>query len=142
MLTNTSFCPHHLEMKIRRDDRLSNLDAASRAKLDNWLKHHTYREVVQLAGAPPPTGLGLTTNIRALSAYYKKWLAPTPLSRLIDLAAENPQAAQTAATALLQAQTLQAASNPEIDLGTLTVLVRFHGQTIRNQARRRPTQPA
>lgn len=124
-------------MKIRRDDRLSNLEPPARATLDGWLKTHSYREVVQLAAAPPPAGLALKTNIRALSVYYKKWLASTPLTRLIELAATNPQAAQTVATALLQAQTLEKASNPDIDLGTLNVLVRFHGQTIRAQRPRR-----
>ena len=129
-------------MRTRRDDRLSNLDASARTKLDGWLKTHSYREVVQLAAAPAPVGLALKTNIRALSAYYKKWLAPTPLTRLIELAATNPTAAHTAATALLQAQTLEKASNPDIDLGTLNVLVRFHGQTIRAQRpRREQVQP-
>jgi hypothetical protein len=125
-------------MKVRRDDKLSNLEPAARARLDGWLKSRPYREVVQLAASPPPAGLGLQTNIRALSAYYKKWLAPTALTRLVELAATNPQAAQTAAIALLHAQTLEKASDPNIDLGTLNVLVRFHGQTIRAQQTRRP----
>ena len=113
-------------MKIRRDDRLSNLDRASRDKLSAWLKVHTYREIVRLAAEPPPTGLGLKTNIRALSVYFRKYLAPNPVETLFRLAQTNPAAAQSAATAMLHAQTLYAASSPDFNIHTFNALTRFH----------------
>jgi hypothetical protein len=112
-------------MKTRRDDRLSNLDQASRAKLDAWLKSHTYREVVQLAAAPPPVGLGLQTNIRALSVYYRKYLVPSPVDRLFKLALTNPAAAQSAAVAMLQAQACHVASSPDFNIHTFNAVTRF-----------------
>jgi hypothetical protein len=118
-------------MRIRRDDRLSNLVAASRAKLDGWLKVHTYREVVQLAAAAPPVGLRLKTNIRALSVYYRKYIAPNPLQTLFHLAKSDPVAAQSAATAMLHAQTLHAASSPDFNIHTYNALARFHFRNTR-----------
>ena len=114
-------------MKSRRDDKLSNLPPDARAKLDDWLLAHTYREVIDLVAEH----LGLKTNLRALSAYYNKYLAPNPIHRLVSLAASNPKAAQTAASALLHAHTLKAAAEPGMDVRTLGILVRYYGQTLR-----------
>ena len=114
-------------MKSRRDDKLSNLPPAARSKLDEWLATHTYREVIQLA----KTHLGISTNLRAISNYYNKYVAPGPIQRLVSLAASNPKAAQTAASALLHAHALQAAADPDIDVRTLGILVRYYGQTLR-----------
>ena len=113
-------------MKTRRDDRLSNLDKASRAKLDVWLKSHTYREAVRLAAEPPPIGLGLKTNIRALSIYFRKYLVPNPVETLFKLAQTNPGAAQSASLAMLHAQTFYAASSPDFNIHTFNALTRFH----------------
>ena len=114
-------------MKSRRDDKLSNLPPDVRAKLDEWLSTHTYREVVALAAEH----LGLKTNLRALSAYYNKYVANGPIQRLVSLAASNPRAAQTAAAALLNAHALKAAAAPDLDARTLGILVRYYGQTLR-----------
>src|SRR5687768_8810379 len=99
-------------MKIRHDDKLSNLDSAARSKLDEWLSDYTYRKVVELARAE----LGLQTNIRALSVYYNKYLAPSPVHRLVKLAESNPAAAEAAATVLVNAHALKAASSPDLDV--------------------------
>jgi hypothetical protein len=119
-----SLC-HYVHMKTRRDDRLSNLDPSSRTKLDAWLRSHTYREVVQLAAAPRPDGLGLQTNIRALSVYFRKYLVPSPVDRLFKLALTNPDAAESAAVAMLGAQAFHAASSPNINIHTFNAITRF-----------------
>lgn len=124
-------------MKIRRDDRLSNLDPASRAKLDAWLKTHTYREVVRLAAETPPDGLGLKTNIRALSIYFRKYLARSPVEKLVHLAEQNPAAAHTAATALIHAQAIHAASAPDLDLNSFYRLSRYYAETVRDKHEQR-----
>jgi hypothetical protein len=118
-------------MRTRRDDRLSNLDAHSRAKLDGWLKFHTYREVVDLAALPKPAGLGLKTNIRALSVYYCKYHVPSPVDRLVELAIDDPAAARAAATAMLHAQALHAVSSPKFNIHTFNALARFHFRNVR-----------
>jgi hypothetical protein len=114
-------------MKSRRDDKLSNLPPAARAQLDEWLSTYTYREVIALAA----THLRIKTNLRAISAYYNKYVAAKPVQQLVSLAASNPRAAQTAASALLHAHALKAAATPEMDTRTLGILVRYYGQTLR-----------
>jgi hypothetical protein len=127
-------------MNTRRDDRLSNLDPSSRAKLDAWLKAHTYREVVSLASEPPPHGLGFKTNIRALSVYYRKYLVPNPVETLFELAQTNPAAAHSAATAMLHAQTLYAASSPDFNMHTFNALARFHFHCCRAEQDKREAE--
>jgi hypothetical protein len=124
-------------MKTRRNDRLSNLNAATRTKLDGWLKTHTYREVVQLAAAPCPEGLGLTTNIRALSVYFRKYLTASPVEKLVQIAQTDPGAAHSAATALIHAQALHAAATPNLDINSFQVLSRYYAHTLRDKHEQR-----
>jgi hypothetical protein len=98
-------------MRIRKNDKLAQLKPEDRAKLDAWLENESYRRVIELVAAPRPEGLGLTTNLRALSCYYNRFLVPNPVDELAEFALHNPEAAEKTAAALLQTQAIYAAAN-------------------------------
>src|ERR1043165_2074648 len=91
-------------MKIRLNDRLSNLPPEDRVKLDTWLIAHPYRTVLQLVAAPRPEGLALKTTLRALSKYYNKYLRPNPAAELAELIKINPEAGEKAAISMIHAK--------------------------------------
>jgi hypothetical protein len=119
-------------MNIRQNDILANLPPEDRAKLNYWLQNHSYRRVLEFAAAPRPDGLGLKTNLRALSRYFNKFLAPNPLEAFADLALHNPEGAEAAACNLIRTKALNGAivglAGGPFDVRLFNSLLRFHEQ--------------
>jgi hypothetical protein len=126
-------------MEIRNNDRLANLPAEDRSKLDHWLASHPYRTVIQLAAAPRPEGLALKTGLRALSRYYNKYLRPDPAAELAQLIEINPEAGEKAAISMIHAKAaLLAARMPtEFDLDGFSLLLKYRRQLVQEKRENR-----
>ena len=130
-------------MRTSQNDRLANLPQYDRAKLNAWLTAHPYRTVIQLAAAPPPTGLGLKTGLRALSRYYNKFLRPHPAAELAELIKINPEAGEKAAISMIhsQAALLAAKMKTHLDLDAFSLLLKYRRQLVEEKRHDR-LQPA
>jgi len=119
-------------MKVRQNDRLSNLPPEDRARLDAWLKAHPYRTVLQLAAATRPEGLALKTTLRALSKYYNKYLRPDPAAELAELIKLDPDVGEKAAISMIHAKAalIAAKMKTEIDLDAFSLLLKFRRQLV------------
>ena len=117
-------------MNIRKSDRLSNLSAEDRSKLNAWLASHPYRTVIELAAAPRPDGLGLKTSLRALSRYFNKYLCPDPAAELAELIKIDPEAGEKAAISMIHAKAALIAAKTDIDLDAFSLLLRFRRQLV------------